>query len=188
MPDTPKGGIVGEMTVLIPTTEEHLPLLADWFADPDFVRYWGGQPLTREEVAAKYIGRRRPAVVSLLVLTDAVPVGYAQYVSTGPHEGGIDLVLLPHVQGQGLGPDAARALLRHLHTVMGWDRVTVDPEASNPRAIRAWRKAGFHPVGTQGSQLQMECRPPHDGPQPAGRTHISLPKPAGGCPSPTGRG
>ncbi|MET8692242.1 GNAT family N-acetyltransferase [Streptomyces bauhiniae] len=158
MPYTPEGAIMGELTVLIPATEEHLPLLADWFSDPAFVRHWGGQPLTREEVAAKYVGRRRPAVVSLLVLRAATPVGYAQYVPAGPHEGGIDLVLHPHAQGQGLGPDAARALIRHLHTVLGWDRVTVDPETSNPRAVRAWRKAGFRAVGTRGSRLLMEYR------------------------------
>lgn len=159
MKGMPEGGIAGESTLLVPATEEHLPLLAEWFADPEFVRDWGGQPLTREEVAAKYTGRRRPAVVSLLILKGADPVGYAQYVTSGPHEGGIDMVLLPRAQGQGHGPDAARALIRHLHAVVGWDRITVDPEASNRRAIRAWSKAGFRPVGPRGSQLLMECRP-----------------------------
>ncbi|MYW64428.1 GNAT family N-acetyltransferase [Streptomyces sp. SID8379] len=159
MQDTPDDVIVGEATSLVPATEEHLPLLTDWFADPEFVRNWGGRPLTRAEVAAKYTGRRRPAVVSLLVLKGVAPVGYAQYVPAGPRDGGIDMALLPHAQGQGLGPDAARALVRHLHAVMGWDRVTVDPEASNHRAIRAWTKAGFRPVGPQGSRLLMECRP-----------------------------
>lgn len=157
--------------MLVPAAEEHLPLLAEWFADPEFVRNWGGRPLSREEVAAKYIGRRRPAVVSFLVLRGDAPVGYAQYVTAGPHEGGIDMVLLPHVQGRGHGPDAARALIRHLHTVAGWDRVTVDPEASNSRAIRAWSKAGFRPVGPRGSQLLMECRPAQNGPPGAVPAH-----------------
>ncbi|ROQ66623.1 aminoglycoside 6'-N-acetyltransferase [Streptomyces sp. 840.1] len=157
MTDTPEGGIAGEAVLLVPATEDHLSLLAGWFADPEFVRNWGGQPLTREEVAAKYVGRRRPAVASFLVLDSAGPVGYAQYVPAGPREGGIDMVLLPHAQGRGHGPDAARALVRHLLTVVGWERVTVDPEASNQRAVRAWSKAGFRPVGPRGSQLLMEC-------------------------------
>ncbi|MFG2559889.1 GNAT family N-acetyltransferase [Streptomyces sp. NPDC048496] len=174
MKNTSEGGIAGEATLLIPATEEHLSLLARWFADPEFVRSWGGRPLTREEVAAKYTGRRRPAVVSLLVLKGVDSVGYAQYVTAGPHEGGIDMVLLPHAQGQGRGPDAARALVRHLHTVVGWDRVTVDPEASNRRAIRARSKAGFRPVGPRGSQLLMECRSAHNGPPRAARTDAPL--------------
>ncbi|RKE17238.1 GNAT family N-acetyltransferase [Streptomyces sp. TLI_171] len=154
-----EGVIAGERTRLLPVGEEHLPLLAGWFADPAFVRHWGGQPLSREEVARKYTGRRRPAVESFLVTVDTVPIGYVQYVPAGPGQGGIDLVLVPQAQGSGLGPDAARALVRHLHTVLGWSRVTVDPEASNSRAVRAWTRAGFRPVGRQGSRLLMECVP-----------------------------
>ncbi|WP_051720086.1 GNAT family N-acetyltransferase [Streptomyces sp. NRRL F-2799] len=76
MPHTPEGGITGEMTVLIPATQQDLPLLADWFSDPEFVRHWGNRPLAREEVFAEYVGRRRLTVVSLLVLR-AAAVGYA---------------------------------------------------------------------------------------------------------------
>ncbi|MER7810303.1 GNAT family N-acetyltransferase [Streptomyces sp900116325] len=155
----PADGISSDMTCLIPATEAHLDLLACWFADPEFVRNWGGQPLTREKVAAKYTGRRRPDVESFLILAQTIPVGYAQYVPAGSGRGGIDMVLLPQFQGRGLGPDAARALVRHLHTVLGWKRVTVDPEASNTHAIRAWAKAGFRPVSREGSQLLMECIP-----------------------------
>ena len=42
-----------------------------------------------------------------------------------------------------MGPDAARAMVRYLFEVLGWTRVTVDPYQNNPRAIRAWGKAGF---------------------------------------------
>nr|WP_202523514.1 GNAT family N-acetyltransferase [Kitasatospora sp. SID7827] len=160
------------MTRLVPTAEADLELLAGWFADPGFVRYWGGRPLTRAEVAAKYTGRRRPAVESFLVLarSTAAPVGYIQYAAAdggGPERGGgIDLVLLPGAQGEGLGPDAARALVRHLHTELGWRRVTVDPEASNTRAVRAWTKAGFRLVDRRGSRLLMECRPAPGRPAP----------------------
>ncbi|AEN12149.1 MULTISPECIES: GNAT family N-acetyltransferase [unclassified Streptomyces] len=153
------GAIAGDLTRLTPASEAHLPLLARWFADPEFVRNWGGQPFTREEVAAKYTGRRRPDVESFLILAQNVPVGYVQYVPSGTGQGGIDMVLVPHAQGRGLGPDAARALVRHLHTVLGWNRVTVDPEASNIHAVRAWAKAGFQPVSRQGSQLLMACLP-----------------------------
>ena len=44
---------------------------------------------------------------------------------------------------RGMGPDAARALVRYLLIERGWRRVTVDPAADNERAIRAWAKAGF---------------------------------------------
>ncbi|MZD06911.1 GNAT family N-acetyltransferase, partial [Streptomyces sp. SID5785] len=104
-----------------------LDLLAGWFADPGFVEHWGGMPLARETVAAKYVGRRRPQVESLLVVADDEPVGYAQYWCAGPADGGLDLVLVAGARGRGLGPDAARALVRHVCGTLGWERVTVDP-------------------------------------------------------------
>ncbi|GAA2091210.1 hypothetical protein GCM10009759_15660 [Kitasatospora saccharophila] len=156
-------GPVGESTRLVPTREEDLDLLAGWFADPGFVEHWGGTPLPRAEVAAKYLGRRRPEVESFLVLAGGAPVGYAQYRRAGPDGGGIDLVLVPAARGRGLGPDAARALLAHLCGELGWRRVTVDPAAANVRAVRAWEKAGFRRVaggdGDGHGDLLMEYRP-----------------------------
>ncbi|GLW69709.1 aminoglycoside N(6')-acetyltransferase [Kitasatospora phosalacinea] len=157
------GGSVleGALTRLVPTGEGDLELLAGWFADPGFVEHWGGVPLSRAEVAAKYLGRRRPRVESFLVLDGDAPVGYAQYWRAGPDGGGIDLVLRPQARGRGLGPDAARALLAHLVGELGWRRVTVDPAAANVRAVRAWEKAGFRTVGERPADgnLLMEHRP-----------------------------
>ncbi|MZD07125.1 GNAT family N-acetyltransferase, partial [Streptomyces sp. SID5785] len=91
----------------------------------------------------KYVGRRRPQAESLLVVADDEPVGYAQYWCAGPADGGLDLVLVAGARGRGLGPDAARALVRHVCGTLGWERVTVDPAVTNERAVRAWEKAGF---------------------------------------------
>ncbi|MEU6282309.1 GNAT family N-acetyltransferase [Streptomyces sp. NPDC047028] len=140
----------GELTLLVPTGEGDLDLLAGWFADPEFVANWGGVPLSRAVVAAKYVGRRRPQVESFLVLDQGVPVGYAQYWSVGAREGGLDMVLTSGARGRGLGPDAAGALVRHVCGTLGWERVTVDPAAANVRAVRAWEKAGFRRVPDDG--------------------------------------
>lgn len=148
---------MGEPAVirLVPTAEEDLDLLATWFATPEFVAQWGGVPYTREQVAEKYVGRRRPRVGSFLVLAQGVPVGYAQYWHAGAAEGGIDMVLVPEARGRGLGPDAARALITHLRDDLKWRRVTVDPAVNNPRAVRAWEKAGFQRVSCDGESLLM---------------------------------
>ncbi|TJZ57164.1 GNAT family N-acetyltransferase [Streptomyces piniterrae] len=79
----------GVLTRLVPTSEDDLDLLAAWFATPDFVEHWGGAPKSREEVAEKYVGRRRSRVESFLVLAHGTPVGYAQYWHAGRAEGGI---------------------------------------------------------------------------------------------------
>jgi aminoglycoside 6'-N-acetyltransferase len=146
----------GVLTRLVPATAADLDLLAEWFASPDFVEHWDGVPKTRDEVAEKYVGRRRPRVESFLVLERSTPVGYAQYWHAGAAEGGIDMVLVAEARGRGLGPDAARALLAHLGGNLGWRRVTVDPVRGNVRAVRAWEKAGFREVPGEGENLLME--------------------------------
>ncbi|MEU1350860.1 GNAT family N-acetyltransferase [Streptomyces sp. NPDC005795] len=148
----------GVLTRLVPTTEDDVDLLARWFTSPDFVEHWGGVPLSRAEVAEKYVGRRRPQVESYLVLARGTPVGYAQYWHADDAEGGIDMVLGPEARGRGLGPDAARALLAHVGGNLGWRRVTVDPARGNVRAVRAWEKAGFRPVSSEAGNLLMEFR------------------------------
>ena len=152
-------GVLGGCLVrLRPVNEEDLDLLAGWFGDPGFIDHWGETPLTRQEVAEKYVGRRRPDVESFVVLVADVPIGYAQYWHAGTAEGGIDLILDPRWRGRGFGPDAADALANHLLRNLHWTRVTADPVATNARAVRAWEKAGFHRVGQNGGELLMERR------------------------------
>ncbi len=155
--------IRGRLVELRPATEDDLDLLAGWFADPEFVRWWGGAPLTRDVVAHKYVGRRAPAVESYVVEEHGEPVGYVQaWTDDGGRSGGIDLVLVPAAQGRGLGPDAGRALAEQLAR-RGWDPITVDPALDNLVAIRAWEKAGFVSEGEwpdhpDGPSLRMVFR------------------------------
>lgn len=153
------GVLSGRLVRLRPVDEDDLELLAGWFGDPGFIEHWADTPLTRQEVAAKYVGRRRPDVESFVILADGIPVGYAQYWRGGTAEGGVDLILEPRVRGRGYGPDAADALARHLLQHLRWTRVTADPAATNARAVRAWEKAGFRSVGPSGAALIMERRP-----------------------------
>ena len=137
--------IAGERTALRPVTPDDLPLLAGWFADTEFVRWWGGVPKSRDEVAREHLGRREgdEVVRSFIVLHDDVPIGYIQAWNDEPLIGGIDIVLLPAVHGRGYGPDAVRALARYLRDELRWKRITIDPSVRNIRAIRAFEKAWF---------------------------------------------
>ncbi len=60
---------------------------------------------------------------------------------------GLDITLATTYLGQGLGPDALRAVARYLFTERGHHRLIVDPAAINMRAIAAYAKIGFRPVG-----------------------------------------
>jgi aminoglycoside 6'-N-acetyltransferase len=59
----------------------------------------------------------------------------------------IDLFLSTASQGRGIGPDAIRTISRYLIDVRGHHRLTIDPNVANERAIRAYAKVGFRPVG-----------------------------------------
>jgi aminoglycoside 6'-N-acetyltransferase len=62
---------------------------------------------------------------------------------------GIDLFLGHAYQGRGLGGDAVLTLARHLVHDRGHHRLVIDPAAENERAIRAFERVGFRPVGVQ---------------------------------------
>ena len=135
----------GQLTEVRRATEADAELLVGWHADPDVARYWDGETFTRDELVERL---KEPDADSWIVETSGEPVGYLQsWCEPGeePRRGGLDMFLVPHARGQGLGPDAARALARALLD-SGWADLTVDPYLWNETAIRAWVRAGFVPV------------------------------------------
>ena len=144
----PSGALRGELTIIRPATENDADMLVAWHADPDVSRFWDDHTFTGEEMVQRL---QRERVDSFIVEADGAPVGYVQawWDEDSPEQGGIDMLLIPEARGRGLGPDAARALARHLREDRGWARVTVDPYLWNESAIRAWRRAGFVDVATR---------------------------------------
>ncbi len=59
----------------------------------------------------------------------------------------IDVTVDASHVGQGLGTDALRTLARYLIGERGHHHIMIDPAASNARAIAAYKKVGFKPVG-----------------------------------------
>jgi aminoglycoside 6'-N-acetyltransferase len=60
---------------------------------------------------------------------------------------GVDLFLDGEQHGKGYGPEAIRLVCRWLFDQRGHHRITIDPAASNLRAIRSYEKVGFRRVG-----------------------------------------
>jgi aminoglycoside 6'-N-acetyltransferase len=60
---------------------------------------------------------------------------------------GIDLFLAPRYQDRGLGQAALRTAIRWLANARGCERFTIDPAVDNERAIAAYERVGFRPVG-----------------------------------------
>jgi aminoglycoside 6'-N-acetyltransferase len=125
----------GRLTTLRPAGADDVERLVAWHADAEVARYWDDETFTRAEMEERLA---RQDVEAWIVEEAAEPVGYLQV-----HPAGLDMFLIPAARGRGLGPDAARAMARHLLDKRGRERVTVDPYAWNEGAIRAWGRAGF---------------------------------------------
>jgi aminoglycoside 6'-N-acetyltransferase len=134
--------IRGELTVVRPAVEADADLLVHWHADRDVARYWDDETFTRVQMLERL---RRREVDAFVVEENGEPVGYLQ-VWHEREESGLDMFLIPRARGRGLGPDAGRAVARHLLGRQDRRRVTVDPYLWNDAAVRAWRRAGFRDV------------------------------------------
>jgi aminoglycoside 6'-N-acetyltransferase len=123
------------------------PALAAILAEPGVAAWWGAVDLAR--VRAELMegdAETEPFVIE----HDGEVVGYIQVAEERDPEfrhAGIDLFLRADAQGRGLGPDAIRTLAAHLIDDRGHHRLTIDPAADNTRAIAAYAKVGFRPVG-----------------------------------------
>jgi len=133
--------VYGKRTVVRRATEADADRLVAWHADPEVARYWDNETFTREQMLDRL---HRESVDAWIIEADGEPVGYLQswWDCDAPRRGGLDGYLVPRARGQGLMPDAARALAEALLDA-GWESVTVDPPAWNERALRGWAKAGF---------------------------------------------
>jgi aminoglycoside 6'-N-acetyltransferase len=90
-------------------------------------------------------------------------LGFEEELDPGYRHASVDLSLDPRFHALGLGPDAIRTVIRWLGEERNHLRFTIDPSTANERAISAYEKVGFKPVGVM---RRYEMRPDgsfHDG-------------------------
>lgn len=139
--------IHGEQVTLRPLRPADATRLAEILQTPEVARWWTGYDLAR--VKADFLVDEPNVVVYGIDLAGRL-VGLIQSTEEPEPDfrhASIDLFLDPAVHGRGLGPDAVRALARHLIGHDGHHRLMMDPAADNEPAIRAYAKIGFKPVG-----------------------------------------
>ncbi len=114
-------------------------------AEPEVARWWGlGDPDQSVD------GWLEDLETSFAIELEGTVVGSIQFseeLDPDYRHAGIDLFLTTATHGRGLGRDAVRTLARYLFGERGHRRITIDPAASNERAIRAYRAVGFKVVG-----------------------------------------
>lgn len=143
-----------------PVTEKDLPMIARWLAAPHIAEWWDDP---QKEIAEIREHIDSVSVEPLIVELDGRPIAYLQ--SYDPHLEddhpyadqpfgtlGIDLSIgPPDLVGIGHGSAIVRQFVEALFEE-GAPRVIIDPHPDNGRAIRAYEKAGFRPIGRRRSE------------------------------------
>jgi aminoglycoside 6'-N-acetyltransferase len=137
------------------------PALLAVLADPEVARWWGdfGDKELRRDIR-----RRNPA--TFVIEVEGQVAGLLQYYEELDPEyrhAGLDIALATPWQDKGLGTDALRTMARYLFEKRGHHRLTIDPAVANQRAIAAYRKVGFQPVGVMRKYERGRDGTWHDG-------------------------
>ena len=135
-----------------PMSADDLPLVRDWLRVPHVKEWW--HDADDFEFVSGDLGHHDMA--QFIVTMDERPFGYLQCYRIGDwHAGfgpqpdgtrGIDqFIAEPGMVGRGHGSAFIRQFIEGLLD-SGTPRIVIDPSPTNPRAIRAYEKAGFRRV------------------------------------------
>ena len=135
-----------ERVTLRPLSEDDVDGLVAIVAAPGVREWWGTpDPPEREREGLRNGGAAFAVEVDGQL---AGWVGFNEETEPDYRHASLDIALAPPHQDHGLGPEALRTAIRWLAEVRGHHRFTIDPALENERAIRAYSKVGFRPVGT----------------------------------------
>lgn len=138
----------GEHVHLRPLEAGDTDGLLEILTDPEISEWWPGYD--RDRVERELVRGADDDEVWLAIELDGRLIGLVGYYEQEEPEyrsAGLDVTLHPDFIGRGLGAEALRTLARWLFDERGHHRLTIDPAANNPRAIRCYERVGFKPVG-----------------------------------------
>jgi aminoglycoside 6'-N-acetyltransferase len=135
----------GDRATLRPIAEQDLDALAAIIREPGVADWWG-----ESEEPERLRDNLRMDGDAWAVEVDGELAGWLGFVEeTEPEYRAVafDISLSGRFQGSGAGPDALRTAIRWFASDRGHHRFTIDPNAANERAISAYAKVGFKPIG-----------------------------------------
>lgn len=131
---------------LVPLAEEHVEAVVELMAVPEVQRWWG--VFDADRVRAELLADEDSTYLAINQEGRLVGIiGWYENDDPQYRYAGMDISVHPDVFGTGVALDALRAVARMLIDERGHHRLIIDPNADNPRAIAAYEKLGFKPVG-----------------------------------------
>jgi len=154
--------LCGERVALRPLAAADLGAVYAALREPEVARWWGAldEDETREELL------ETAGTSAFAIEVDGAFAGVVMcYEEPDPdyRHASIDIFLAEAYQDRGYGSEAIRVLARHLFSDRGHHRLTIDPAVANERAIRAYERVGFRPVGVMRSYERGADGTWHDG-------------------------
>jgi aminoglycoside 6'-N-acetyltransferase len=136
----------GERVTLRPIEAGDVDRLAEILAEPEVVRWWGDED---PAVGAAKLLDATDEVGFVIEVGGEIAGSVQYYEETDPmyRHAGMDIFLAAAHQNRALGSETLRLLARHLFEERGHHRLIIDPAVANERAIRAYERVGFRPVG-----------------------------------------
>ncbi|GIO30080.1 MULTISPECIES: GNAT family N-acetyltransferase [Paenibacillus] len=147
----------GELSVRS-LTEEDAPLLAAWLSDPRVLEFYEGRdrPHDLAQVYAHFYRKDSDSVRNIVMYGDR-PVGYVQYYEIDEEERelygyagtrerifGMDQFIgETDCWNRGIGTRLVQAVAKYLLSELQADRIVMDPQAWNARALHVYEKCGF---------------------------------------------
>jgi aminoglycoside 6'-N-acetyltransferase len=142
----------GERVRLRPIEDDDIERLAAIIGEPGVAAWWG----EADEPERLRDNLRMDGCAWAIEADDELAgwIGFTEEAEPEYRSVGLDISLSGRFQGQGLGPDALRTAIRWFAGERGHHRFTIDPNAKNERAIKAYAAVGFKPIGvTRRSEL-----------------------------------
>lgn len=155
----------GDLVRLRQVTLDDLPALTPALQDPETSRLTGthGEAPDPERTRAWYASRPdQEDRLDLAVVERATGQVAGEVVLNAWDEGNescnFRIMLVPGCLGRGLGTEATRLIVGHGFEKLGLHRISLEVYAFNPRARRAYEKAGFVAEGVLRDALHWDGR------------------------------
>lgn len=137
--------------------ETDADLLVKWLSDPRVLTYYGGRDCPHDqEMVREHFFDKDESSARCIIQYEGQDIGYIQYYPITDEERteygyddftgsifGMDQFIEPDFWNRGIGTELITSMVRYLITHEGAEKVVMDPQAWNERALRVYEKAGF---------------------------------------------